>query len=194
MIRWKQAVDGFPDFGMTFGNPDFVQIRRGLWRQGRTGSATIGELVPTLESAFARTACISSLCPSTTPKTSACSCGNYRSASRQQRDPHIQLLYATGRHCERAQLVLEFTAVAGLIRDAMPGLDADKFSTRLRPDTEVGRVGIGHANSRAAGGSVGHRAAVQPSQMSTSSRNKESSSMRRRPETGVGWRSGASSP
>ena len=24
MIRWKQAVDGFPDFGMTFGNPDFV--------------------------------------------------------------------------------------------------------------------------------------------------------------------------
>ena len=24
MIRWKQAVDDFPDFGMTFGNPDFV--------------------------------------------------------------------------------------------------------------------------------------------------------------------------
>src|SRR2546422_9095689 len=24
IIRWKQAVDGFPDFGMTFGNPDFV--------------------------------------------------------------------------------------------------------------------------------------------------------------------------
>ena len=24
MIRWKQAVDRFPDFGMTFGNPDFV--------------------------------------------------------------------------------------------------------------------------------------------------------------------------
>jgi acetolactate synthase-1/2/3 large subunit len=24
MIRWKQAADGFPDFGMTFGNPDFV--------------------------------------------------------------------------------------------------------------------------------------------------------------------------
>ena len=25
MIRWKQAVDGFADFGMTFGNPDFVR-------------------------------------------------------------------------------------------------------------------------------------------------------------------------
>src|SRR6202044_600082 len=24
MIRWKQAVDHFPDFGMTFGNPDFA--------------------------------------------------------------------------------------------------------------------------------------------------------------------------
>src|SRR5258707_2212948 len=24
MIRWKQAVDGFADFGMIFGNPDFV--------------------------------------------------------------------------------------------------------------------------------------------------------------------------
>ena len=24
MIRWKQAVDGFVDYGVTFGNPDFV--------------------------------------------------------------------------------------------------------------------------------------------------------------------------
>jgi hypothetical protein len=24
MIRWKQAADGYPDFGMTFGNPDLV--------------------------------------------------------------------------------------------------------------------------------------------------------------------------
>jgi len=24
MIRWKQAADGYPDFGMSFGNPDFV--------------------------------------------------------------------------------------------------------------------------------------------------------------------------
>ncbi len=25
MIRWKQAVDHFPDFGLTFSNPDFVR-------------------------------------------------------------------------------------------------------------------------------------------------------------------------
>ena len=25
MIRWKQAVDKFPDWGLTFGNPDFVK-------------------------------------------------------------------------------------------------------------------------------------------------------------------------
>ena len=25
MIRWKQAVDNFPDWGLTFGNPDFVK-------------------------------------------------------------------------------------------------------------------------------------------------------------------------
>jgi len=25
MIRWKQAVDDFPDYGLTFGNPDFVK-------------------------------------------------------------------------------------------------------------------------------------------------------------------------
>ena len=24
MIRWKQEVDTFPDFGLAFGNPDFV--------------------------------------------------------------------------------------------------------------------------------------------------------------------------
>jgi acetolactate synthase-1/2/3 large subunit len=26
-IRWKQAVDGFADAGITFGNPDFVATR-----------------------------------------------------------------------------------------------------------------------------------------------------------------------
>ena len=37
MIRWKQAVDGFPDFGLTFGNPDFVAYAEGLWREGKPG-------------------------------------------------------------------------------------------------------------------------------------------------------------
>ena len=37
MIRWKQAVDHFPDFGMTFGNPRLRRLCRGLrgpWHPG----------------------------------------------------------------------------------------------------------------------------------------------------------------
>jgi acetolactate synthase-1/2/3 large subunit len=30
MIRWKQAADGFPDFGMTFGNPQFAAYARAI--------------------------------------------------------------------------------------------------------------------------------------------------------------------
>lgn len=52
MIRWKQAVDGFPDYGMTFGNPDFVAYAKAYGAKGsRVGSAA--ELAPTLEAAFA---------------------------------------------------------------------------------------------------------------------------------------------
>ena len=52
MIRWKQAVDGFPDHGMTFGNPDFVAYAAAY---GATGHrvASVDNLVPTLEGAFA---------------------------------------------------------------------------------------------------------------------------------------------
>jgi acetolactate synthase-1/2/3 large subunit len=52
MIRWKQALDGFTDFGMTFGNPDFVKYAESYgakgWRVERTE-----DLVSTLEAAFA---------------------------------------------------------------------------------------------------------------------------------------------
>jgi acetolactate synthase-1/2/3 large subunit len=52
MIRWKQAADGFPDFGMTFGNPDFVAYARAYHVKGsRVQSAE--DLAPTLEAAFA---------------------------------------------------------------------------------------------------------------------------------------------
>ncbi|WP_449255199.1 acetolactate synthase large subunit [Bosea sp. (in: a-proteobacteria)] len=51
MIRWKQAVDRFPDFGMTFGNPDFVRYAEAYGARGsRVTSAEA--LVPTLEAAF----------------------------------------------------------------------------------------------------------------------------------------------
>lgn len=51
MIRWKQAVDGFPDFGMTFGNPDFALYAQAYGAQGRH-LTDIGQLVQTLEAAF----------------------------------------------------------------------------------------------------------------------------------------------
>ena len=52
MIRWKQAVDSFTDFGMTFGNPDFVKYAEAYGARGHRVAAT-GDLAPTLEAAFA---------------------------------------------------------------------------------------------------------------------------------------------
>ena len=51
MIRWKQAVDDFPDFGLTFGNPDFVKYAEAYGARGWRVQAT-DELIPTLEAAF----------------------------------------------------------------------------------------------------------------------------------------------
>jgi acetolactate synthase-1/2/3 large subunit len=51
MIRWKQAVDGFADFGMTFGNPDFARYAQAYGAQGRH-LTDIGEFAPALEAAF----------------------------------------------------------------------------------------------------------------------------------------------
>jgi len=52
MIRWKQAADGHPDFGMTFGNPDFVAYAKAYGVKGSRVESADG-LVPTLETAFA---------------------------------------------------------------------------------------------------------------------------------------------
>jgi acetolactate synthase-1/2/3 large subunit len=52
MIRWKQAVDKFDDFGMTFGNPDFVKFAEAHEAGGRRVTDSEG-LVPALEAAFA---------------------------------------------------------------------------------------------------------------------------------------------
>ena len=51
MIRWKQAVDHFPDFGMTFDNPDFVAFARAHKANGRRVESADG-LAPALEAAF----------------------------------------------------------------------------------------------------------------------------------------------
>jgi acetolactate synthase-1/2/3 large subunit len=52
MIRWKQATDGYPDFGMKFGNPDFVAYAQAYGINGSRVDSAEG-LVPTLEAAFA---------------------------------------------------------------------------------------------------------------------------------------------
>jgi acetolactate synthase-1/2/3 large subunit len=52
MIRWKQAVDRFPDYGMTFGNPDFVKYAAAYGAHGHH-VASAEALVPTLREAFA---------------------------------------------------------------------------------------------------------------------------------------------
>jgi acetolactate synthase-1/2/3 large subunit len=53
MIRWKQAADGYADFGMTFGNPDFVTYASAYGVEGRRVADAEG-LVPALEAAFSR--------------------------------------------------------------------------------------------------------------------------------------------
>ncbi|HEY1454739.1 MAG TPA: acetolactate synthase large subunit [Roseiarcus sp.] len=52
MIRWKQATDGFPDFGMTFGDPDFVAYAKAYGAEGSRVETADG-LQPALEAAFA---------------------------------------------------------------------------------------------------------------------------------------------
>jgi acetolactate synthase I/II/III large subunit len=52
MIRWKQAVDGYPDFGMSFANPDFVTYAKAYHVKGSRVHSADG-LAPTLEAAFA---------------------------------------------------------------------------------------------------------------------------------------------
>ncbi len=53
MIRWKQAVDGFADWGLGFGNPDFVRYAESYGAKGWRVESS-GALAPTLERAFAQ--------------------------------------------------------------------------------------------------------------------------------------------
>jgi acetolactate synthase I/II/III large subunit len=51
MIRWKQATDGFADFGMTFENPDFPAYADAYGARG-SRVAFAEDLAPALERAF----------------------------------------------------------------------------------------------------------------------------------------------
>src|ERR1700757_3108743 len=51
MIRWKQAVDAYADWGLTFGNPDFVKYAESYGAKGARIETADG-LVAALEAAF----------------------------------------------------------------------------------------------------------------------------------------------
>jgi acetolactate synthase-1/2/3 large subunit len=51
MIRWKQQQAGFPDWGLEFGNPDFVAYAKSYGASGRRIEAA-AELEPALNEAF----------------------------------------------------------------------------------------------------------------------------------------------
>ncbi len=51
MVRWKQAVNSFPDYGLTFGTPDFVRYAESYGAEGTRVTSTEG-LIPVIENAF----------------------------------------------------------------------------------------------------------------------------------------------
>lgn len=51
MIRWKQEDAGLPDFGLSFGNPDFVKLAESFGAKG-TRITSASELKPAIEHAF----------------------------------------------------------------------------------------------------------------------------------------------
>ena len=71
MIRWKQEVDRFPDFGLEFGNPDFVAYAKSYGAKGSRGG-NASDFPTMLELLWPKAACISLSCRSTTARTCAC--------------------------------------------------------------------------------------------------------------------------
>jgi acetolactate synthase-1/2/3 large subunit len=51
MIRWKQAVESFADWGLSFGNPDFPKYAESYGAKGSQVESADG-LAPALEAAF----------------------------------------------------------------------------------------------------------------------------------------------
>ena len=52
MIRWKQESDGFPDYGLTFGNPEFVAYAESYGASGHR-LENVDDMHEVLQSAFA---------------------------------------------------------------------------------------------------------------------------------------------
>jgi acetolactate synthase I/II/III large subunit len=45
MIRWKQSVDRFADWGLSFGNPDFVKYAESYGAKGSSVETSDGLVV-----------------------------------------------------------------------------------------------------------------------------------------------------
>jgi acetolactate synthase I/II/III large subunit len=95
MIRWKQATDHFHDFGLVFGNPDFVAYAQAYGAKG-TRVSSVDELHPTLEAAFAGGGVHLVVVP-VDYSESACSWTNCASASRLRPRPAARRIEADAR-------------------------------------------------------------------------------------------------
>ena len=80
MIRWKQAVDSFPDLGMTFGNPDFVAYAKSYGGQGHASSRPKG-WCRRWRRRLRRAGCTSSPFPIDYSRTAACWWTNWAAGS-----------------------------------------------------------------------------------------------------------------
>ena len=111
MIRWKQAVDEFPDFGMTFGNPDFVKYAEAYGARG-TGSRPSQTCGLRWSRLLPAAACMSSSCPSTIPKTQGCWSTNCASACRHRKRPDRAACRSSASGSAQAVVVTGATAGA----------------------------------------------------------------------------------
>ncbi len=84
MIKWKQANMGFDDFGLDFGNPDFVKYACSYGAHGHRADSADGVL-PLLETCLSTRACTWWKCRWTTARTTAFSTERSRNGAGRYR-------------------------------------------------------------------------------------------------------------
>ena len=133
MIRWKQAVDDFPDFGLTFGNPDFVKYAEAYGATGWRVEST--ESWPRRCARHSTPAvCTWSPCPSTIPRMPGCWSTKLPTAFRLRRrcDCGDQRRGARSDGCRLAVCDLEAADPGDARRWIRPGRARCWFASRPR--------------------------------------------------------------
>ena len=97
MIRWKQAVDRFADFGMTFGNPDFVTYAHSYGAERSPDRQPPRRSCRPWRRPSPRAASISWPCRSTTARTPACSWTSWATMRRMSSPADPGSIPARGR-------------------------------------------------------------------------------------------------